>query len=87
MIRFGSETFKTLKRIDKRPLWANEGLPSNFYRLMQISLVEREREKKEQDDGIIFMNRYSITAKGKVELNEVETREAIKVHEERYFAF
>lgn len=84
MIRFGSQTFNTLKKINSKPLWADQGLPTNFYRLMQISLIKRERKKKE---GVNFMHEYSITSKGQEELQEVETREAIKIHEQTYFCF
>lgn len=87
MIRFGSDTFRVLKKMQERPLWANEGMPTNFYRLRKINLIDRKRLKKQENNGFCFMNQYYITEKGQQELKEVETREAIKVHEERYFCF
>jgi len=88
MLRYGSETFKTLQRINSNPLWANESLPSNTYRLLRTNMVRRERAKKIHSNGtFIFMNCYHITEKGATELKEIETREAIRVHEERYFCF
>lgn len=84
MLRAGSEAFRTLEKIDKNPLWANESAASNFYRLMSSGFVERERARTPQGN---FLNKYSITPKGHQEVEEIQIRERLKAFEERFFRF
>lgn len=84
MLHVGSGTFHTLERLSKAPLWANESVASNFYRLMSSGLIEREKVKAPQGN---FLNRYSITIKGRQELEEIQVRERLKAFEERFFQF
>jgi DNA-binding PadR family transcriptional regulator len=83
MLRVGSETFQTLKRISEKPLWANESAASNFYRLHSSGLITRERMQHKGG----FMNQFSISKKGQQELDEIQTRERVKAFEERFFCF
>lgn len=84
MLRAGSEVFRTLEKINKNPLWANESAASNFYRLMSSGFIERERAKSPQGT---FLNKYSITSKGRQELEEIHIRERLRAFEEHFFRF
>ena len=88
MIKYGSRTFKTLQQLNETSLWSGQGFPATLHVLIKSGLATRTYQKRPLDEEkFTFANQYSITHKGREELQEAETAQRIREHEERFFCF